>query len=165
MGYAIFIQQMKTNQAYQNVLLNFSNHELPDTWPTNKLRYIDKLQSFADSYNQTHHRTIDTEPINVTKQNEESVRLSTYFSKPHTEKSHSWKFRFNIGDHVRITHLRNVFTREYDQRWTGEVFTISKRFWRSGVPIYKIKDYHDEEIKGTFYQSELQKINIKENEL
>lgn len=96
-------------------------------------RYIDKLQSFADSYNQTHHRTIDTEPANVTKLNEESVRLSTYFSKPHKEQSKSWRFKFKIGDHVRITHLRNVFTREYDQRWTGEVFTVSKRFWRSGV--------------------------------
>jgi len=45
------------------------------------------------------------------------------------------------------------------------VFTISKRFWRNGVPIYKINDYHDEEIKGTFYQSELQKITVKDDQM
>jgi hypothetical protein len=43
-------------------------------------RYIDKLQNFPNSYK---YRTIDTEPANVTNLNEESVRLSTYFSKPH----------------------------------------------------------------------------------
>jgi hypothetical protein len=72
-------------------------------------------------------------------------------------------FKFKIGDKVRITQLRNIFSREYDEKWTGEVFNVSQRFWRSEVPIYKIKDYHDEEIKGTFYQSELPKINIQEN--
>lgn len=131
----------------------------------NSYRYIDKLQSFADSYNNTHHRTIDTEPINVTKQNEETVRLSTYFSKPHKEHRKLWRYKFKIGDNVRITHLRNVFTREYDQKWTGEVFTISKRFWRNGIPIYRIKDYNNEEITGTFYQSELQRISFIEDQM
>jgi hypothetical protein len=28
---------------------------------------------------------------------------------------------------------------------------------RGGLPIYRLKDFHDEEIKGTFYQSELKK--------
>ena len=73
-------------------------------------RYIDKLQSLADSYYQTNHRTIETEPANVTNRNEESVRLSAYFSKPHSEQSKVWRFRLKSGDHVRITHLRNVFT-------------------------------------------------------
>lgn len=73
-------------------------------------RYINKLQNFADSYNQTNHRTIETEPANVTNRNEESVRLSAYFSKPHKEQSKSLRFKLKRGDHVRITHLRNVFT-------------------------------------------------------
>ena len=28
---------------------------------------------------------------------------------------------------------------------------------RGGLPIYRLKDFHDEEIKGTSYQSELKK--------
>lgn len=79
---------------------------------TNSYRYIDKLQAFADSYNHTHLRTVDMEPSKVTKQNEETLRLSTHFSKPHREHSRSWRFKIKIGDNVRITHLRYIFIRE-----------------------------------------------------
>ena len=42
---------------------------------------------------------------------------------------------------------------------------VLERIWRSGVPIYRIKDYNNEVITGTFYQSELQKINICEDQM
>jgi hypothetical protein len=75
-------------------------------------------------------------------------------------------FKFKIGDEVRITQPRNIFSREYDEKWTGEVFNnISSRFWRNNTPIYRIKDYNGEEITETFYQSELQMIDIKDDEL
>ena len=35
----------------------------------------------------------------------------------------------------------------------------------NNTPIYRIKDYKGEEITGTFYKSELQKIDIKDEEL
>ena len=43
-------------------------------------------------------------------------------------------------------------------RWTEEVFTVSKIQY-TDQPTYKIKDYNDEEIAGTFYKQELQKRN------
>jgi hypothetical protein len=61
--------------------------------------------------------------------------------------------------------LRNIFSREYDEKRTGEVFNISSTFWRNNIPIYSMKNYNGEEITGTFYQSKLQKIDIKDNEL
>jgi len=129
-------------------------------------RYIDKLQSFADGYNHTIHSTIDIEPAKVRKRNEETVRLSTYLARPNDRKPvKQLIFKFKVGDKVRITQLRNIFSREYDEKWTGEVFNISSRFWRNNTPIYRIKDYNGEEITGTFYQSELQKIDIKDDEL
>ena len=128
-------------------------------------RYIDELQNFAKGYNRTVHSTIDMAPAEVNSKNEETVRLSTYFSRSHQKTAKQLRFRFKIGDHVRITHLRNVFTREYDEKWTGEIFIIAQRFWRQAQPIYKIKDYHGEEIQGTFYQSELQKVTLTDNDL
>ncbi|VDI83172.1 Hypothetical predicted protein [Mytilus galloprovincialis] len=129
-------------------------------------RYIDKLQSFADGYNHTIHSTIDMAPIEVKKENAETVRLSKYFSRPHSGKLKKiYHFRFKLGDRVRLTYLRNIFSREYDKKWTGEVFTISGRFWRSMTPLYRIKDYHGDEISGSYYQSELQQINVKNNSL
>ena len=63
-----------------------------------------------------------------------------------------------VGDRVRISHLRKIFTREYDEKWSGEIFVVSERRLRGGLPIYRLKDYLEDEIKGTFYQAELQKV-------
>ena len=65
-----------------------------------------------------------------------------------------------MGDHVRISHLKTIFTRAYDETYTGELFKVSKRYYRGTIPVYRLKDMLDEEIKGTFYQSELQKVDM-----
>lgn len=66
--------------------------------------YVDKLQNFVDSYNHTKHRTIDMEPAQVNKNNSEDVLLATYFShNQDTKFRKKWRFKFKVGDHVRIT--------------------------------------------------------------
>lgn len=50
--------------------------------------------------------------------------------------------------------------REYDEKWTGEIFKVTQRIMCGGVPMHRLKDLHDAEIKGTLYQSELQKVDI-----
>ncbi|CAC5384203.1 unnamed protein product [Mytilus coruscus] len=107
----------------------------------------------------------DMQPAEVTNSNEEIARLSTYFSSHSSTKPvKRLQFRYKKGDKVRITHLRNVFSREYDQKWTGEIFTVFRRYWRAQTQIYQIKDYYNEEITGSFYQSELQKVDLGDNE-
>ena len=59
-------------------------------------------------------------------------------------------FRFKIGDKVRLTHVRIPFSREYDERWTGEIFSISQKILRGGLPVYRVQDLNEEDIKGTF---------------
>jgi hypothetical protein len=128
--------------------------------------YVNELNSFAEGYNKTVHRTIDMAPVDVTENNSEEVRVATYMSrKPVSKPPKTLRFRFKIGQHVRITHLRNVFTRQYDDKWTGEIFEVARRFWRGHVPIYRLKDYNGDEIKGTFYQSELQKVDVKDTDV
>ena len=121
-------------------------------------KYIDNPQEFTGSYNKSTQRTIDMAPKEVNKTNEEDVRLNMYFSKKHNYR-HT-PFKYKADDKVRITYLRNHFSREYDQRWSGEIFTIAKRFRRNGVPIYRIKDYDGDNITGSFYQQELQKVDL-----
>ena len=36
---------------------------------------------------------------------------------------------------------------------------------RGGLPLYRLKDFYDEEIKGPFYQSELQKVDIRDDDM
>lgn len=124
--------------------------------------YIDRLQDFVNSYNTTYHRSIGMAPNQVTKDNETIVWWRLYWPNTLLKKQ---PFRFNVGDHVRITYLKTIFTREYDDKWTGEVFTISERKHRGALPIYRLKDYNRDEIQGTFYQSELQKIDVNDNDL
>jgi hypothetical protein len=66
---------------------------------------------------------------------------------------------------ITLIYIRNPFAREYDEKWTGDVFKISQRIIRGGLPVYRIKDFNDDEIKGTFYQSELQKKDVKDDDL
>ena len=71
-------------------------------------------------------------------------------------------YEFNIGDYVRISHLRNAFTGAYDETYSGEVFKVHNtcRYHRGILLIYKLRDLQDEDISRTFYHSELQKIYI-----
>ena len=64
--------------------------------------------------------------------------------------------KFSIGDNVRITKKEKTFDKIYTQRWTEEVFTISKIQLTISV-TYKITDYNGMEIQGSFYEQELQK--------
>ena len=48
----------------------------------------------------------------------------------------------------------------YTQRWTEEVFKISKIQLTISVR-YKITDYNGEEIQGSFYEQELQNTSQK----
>ena len=66
--------------------------------------------------------------------------------------------KFSIGDNVRITEKTNLFEKGYTQRWTEEVFRISKIQLTVSV-TYKITDYIGEEIQGSFYEKELQKTS------
>ena len=64
--------------------------------------------------------------------------------------------KFSIGDHFRITKKKKTFNKGYTQRWTEELFKISKIQLTISMP-YKITDYNAEEIQGSFYEQELQK--------
>lgn len=60
-------------------------------------------------------------------------------------------YKFKIGEKVRVTYIFNLFPRQYDMQWSGEIFfIITKRFFRSSLPNNKLNDFNDEEIQGTF---------------
>ena len=125
-------------------------------------RYIDKLQDIASSYNNSYHRSIRMTPEEVSENNKTTVWKNLYWPN---ENYKLQKFKYNVGDHVRLSYLRHAFQREYDQKWTGEIFKVSKRYRRGGLSIYKIVDFNGNDIQGTFYQDELQKVTIKEDQI
>jgi len=57
-----------------------------------------------------------------------------------------------------ITKKKTMFEKSYMPKWTEEVFTVSKIQY-TDPPTYKIKDYNNDDIQGTFYEQKLQKTN------
>ena len=51
------------------------------------------------------------------------------------------------------------FRRAYQQQYTTESFKVDKRYRRQGIPMYKLKDWNDEPIIGSFYTSELSGVS------
>ena len=133
----------------------------------NSPRYIDALPKIVNSYNKTWHSGIRSEPINVTKRNEKQLWWQMYWPKEPYDKSMKKRkrtpFTFKVGDKVRITYTRKPFQREYDARWTTEIFKVSRRFFRQDQPIYKLVDWYDDPVEGTFYQAELQRVEVDDD--
>ncbi|XP_061192263.1 uncharacterized protein LOC133200489 [Saccostrea echinata] len=138
-----------------------------------KYEYLNILQDVVQSINDTPNRSLNGRiPSSVSKENEAEVRLDAYLARQPT-KGRTTKFKkssnrkrtpytFKVGDQVRITHLRRQFQRDYDQTYTEEIFIVSGRFVSQGIPIYKLMDMTNEPIQGSFYASELQKVNKDE---
>ena len=69
--------------------------------------------------------------------------------------------KFKVGDNVRISKYKNIFAKGYTLNWSEEGFAVNKV--QNTVPwTYLINDLNGEEIKGSFYEKELQKTDQKE---
>ncbi|VDI00388.1 uncharacterized protein [Mytilus edulis] len=121
-------------------------------------------------YNARPHRTLGGfSPVDVTKRNADEVRLSAYLARnpkkrekkviKKTEiKRRKKSFRYKINDLVRLTFKSHPFQRGYLQKWTEEIFKISRRYFRQNLSLYKVVDLQNDEIEGTFQDSEVQKV-------
>ena len=67
----------------------------------------------------------------------------------------------NVNDHVRVSKYKNIFAKEYALNWSKEIFVL-KTIKNTVLWTYVISDLTGEEIIGSFYEKELQKINKKE---
>ena len=127
----------------------------------NTKRYIDILQQMVQSYNHTIHRSLGATPSSITPDKEGESRLQQYLLRT-KQGGKEQRYKYQLGQTVRISHIRHVFDREYSQKWTGELFTIRERFKRQGVPIYHLQDWSGEPIQGSFYEQELQQVQVDE---
>jgi hypothetical protein len=79
---------------------------------------------------------------------------------PHTEfktrrSDTNWKFK--VGETVRISKTEVAFTKGYEGGWSKEVFTIKRRL-PTDPATYELCDYSGDDIKGRFYNEELQRV-------
>ena len=120
----------------------------------NTNKYIDVLPDLVEDYNNTVHSSTKLSPVEASKkENELKVWRNLY---PDRYKTSRLNPKFSVGDEVRITKKKKVFEKGYTTRWTEEIFTI-KEIRETNPITYKLEDLQGEEIKGTFYEPELQK--------
>ena len=120
--------------------------------------YIDKLDDIVKKYNNTYYTSIKIKPVddNIIHT---SIKDNTYihFKKEVNDKNP----KFKVGDHVRTSKYKDIFTKVYMSNWSEEIFIIKKI--KNTVPwTYVINDLNGEKIIGTFYENELQKTDQKE---
>ncbi|GFX63394.1 chromo domain-containing protein [Trichonephila clavipes] len=94
--------------------------------------------------------------------------------EPFSVSRHNWKYlsknlngdlrnekpkapRFKIGDVIRINKQKFHFEKGYEQNWRRELFTVYEIVQRTPI-VYRLKGLQGEEIKGTYYEAELQKV-------
>lgn len=122
----------------------------------NTRKYHDVVRDLVSSYNNSVHRSTGMAPNEITKKIGKRIWWKMY--RP--EKGRRIRpFTLRAGDTVRVSYIKNKFTRDFDQKWTGEVFTIRHRYRIDGIPVYQLVDYNSEKIEGVFYAQELQKID------
>ena len=138
----------------------------------NNLKWIDILSDLTYGYNNSVHRSIKMTPKDAKSKNQYLVWKAQYDNLEYPKNFLSFKkqhknskliqtlkkktFKFNISDRVKISHLKNMFDKEYTEKWSGEIFTVINRKLNQNIPMYELKDYNNEVIEGFFYESELQ---------
>ena len=78
------------------------------------LLIIDKLDHMIGKHNNTYHKTIKMTPINV--------KTSIY--SDFNVESNDRDAKFKIGDHVRISKYKNIFSKGCIPNWSVGVFVI-----------------------------------------
>lgn len=117
-------------------------------------KWIKILNEIVLNYNNTIHKTIGLKPVEVNKNNEKKILKCAYtFPKVLDIKKH----KFRIDDFVRISKYREAFSKGYTPNWSNEIFQI-REIKLTNPRVYLLKDEKHSEIKGGFYEEELQKV-------
>lgn len=123
-------------------------------------RWVDVLPKVTESYNNTYHRSIKRTPKSVKAKDSVALWKLQYESQPKSSREGAPRvrdYKFKVGDLVRVSFLRRAFQREYDERWSRELFVVNQRFMSDNIPQYRLKDYAGEVVSGTFYEHQLKK--------
>ena len=168
----IFYTFNETKAAYAERVIRTLKTVVYRYFTHNQTYKYDKLQDFVNDYNNRPHRSLsEKSPMEITKGNEDITWKHLYIDTLKRNKYSKSKrkplktFKYKRGDLVRLSHLKKVFDRDYQEKWTEEIFKVESRKLRQGIPVYKIVDYVDDPVQGTFYEPELQRVRKDVNSL
>lgn len=122
-------------------------------------KWLKILPDVISEYNNSKHRSIGETPTNASR-SPDLISKKTMENNYENENTLSRKKpKFKVGDRVRIFKYKNKFEKGFVGYWTSEIFVVDEIVETSPV-TYRIRDLHDEEITGKFYEAELQKTEL-----
>jgi len=127
-------------------------------------RWVDVLQLFVESYNNTRHSRTKMSPNEAHEIRDNPEQVTALFYRlygvegANKNPPRPQKNDLRVGQMVRISHLKGVFDKGYKGDWTMEDFTISEVLKRYPRTVYKLIDRQRRPIEGIFYREELQPI-------
>lgn len=122
-------------------------------------KWVDILPMLLEEYNTRKHRTIGMAPVEVNEGNEDQVRQNINKNRQ-KYKSVDRVVKFKVGDKVRISKYKKPFAKGYLPNWTNEIFTVHEVVKKTIPTTYKLKDYRDNVLEGSFYGKELLKAKL-----
>ena len=128
----------------------------------NTASYLKALPSLVKGYNASFHRSIGMAPVDVNDRNASDVWERLYGDKKKKKKK---KAALKVGDKVRLNKKHRPFKKGYLPGWTEEVFVVTRVRLDGNVIVYKIAEWDDTPIKGTFYEEDLQKVTTADDDL
>ena len=152
-----------------------------DIYERQNKEWVSRLPAITLGYNNSVHRSTGMAPSEINHDNEDEVRLKQYLirTKKNKKKKKLIKttlennvkgkktrkkvilkatekpFKFSPGDIVRVSYLKDLFTRAYDVNYSHELFRVVRAFRREGLPVYVIQDWDRDPVTGVFYEQEL----------
>ena len=114
--------------------------------------WVDHIENIVHSYNNSYHSTIKMRPAKVAEKDYVRIRLRLY---PGVKTDPA---KFQLDQKVRIISYRRRFQKEYEERWSSEIFRI-KAIQDTKPITYLIKDLNNETVLGAFYTAELQNVD------
>ena len=124
--------------------------------------YLSSLPALVKGYNASFHRSIGMAPNDVNDTNVREVWERLYGTKK-KKKRHVPALK--VGDKVRLKEKHRPFKKGYLPAWTEEVFVVSRVSLDGNVVTYKVSEWYDTPIKGTFYEEDLQKVTTTDDDL
>ena len=120
--------------------------------------WVDVLEDLVINYNNTKHSSILMKPADVNKTNKDQV-WTTLFGDAVGNLPLP---KFRVGDTMRVSRYKNIFSKGYEANFTEEIFKV-KKVLRGDPNTYEIEDHEGEPIIGKFYEEELSRVDKKDD--
>ena len=150
------------NRTFQELYYRYKN----SLGPKARAKSKEIAALVVRNYNHSPHTSLfGLAPVDVTPEKEASIlalRLRSVARIAAKRRAFA-DYKFREGHKVRILSERKAFSKGFRGTYTEEVFVIRKRFRRKIRPdinLYLLKDLTGENIDGTFYEQELQRVEV-----